>query len=130
MSFKTWLRVGVTGVLSLALSDHRRGPRAGGTAMATTNTTATMMITGAMDAHGPATITAIPIMTATRYAAGTYSLLKSPPGLAKRDRLPPGLERQLWFVELCRRVFRRRCSPARQSWKRCFHLRLRITRTS
>ncbi len=42
-----------------------------GMGTATTNTTTTMMMTGAMDAGTAMTMTAIPIMTAIRSAAGT-----------------------------------------------------------
>ena len=96
MSFKTWLRVGVTGVLSLALSttiavaqgqghghghdkhdrdddDNRGHGRARGHDHHRYSDHDRDQIRGWYRTH--------------------YSNL--PPGLAKRDRLPPGLERQL-----------------------------------
>ncbi len=52
-----------------------------------TESTTTMTIAAATDLRS---------MTATNFGAGTAENYRHlPPGLAKRDRLPPGLERQL-----------------------------------
>ena len=62
------------------------------TAITATASTVNMNIAKA----GAMAATAIPIMIVSQFAGGiTITTPLLPPGLAKRDRLPPGLERQL-----------------------------------
>src|SRR5438094_10337706 len=44
-----------------------------------------------------------------------------PPGLAKRDRLPPGLERQLVVRGTLPPGLQKKCSLAHRIWKGCSH---------
>jgi len=53
-----------------------------------------------------------------------------PPGLAKKDRLPPGLEKQLVRRERCHRDCRKRLNLARPNWFATCRLRRPIARTS
>ena len=49
-----------------------------------------------------------------------------PPGLAKKDRLPPGLEKQLAVRGTLSPVYKRRCALARRNWCMSFLLRRQI----
>jgi len=63
------------------------------------------------------TATLTPITTGTPFAAGNHDQGNNlPPGLAKKDRLPPGLEKQLERRGTLPPGLQRKSVPAPSSW--------------